>query len=222
MNDHDEWDPVLERIRSLRFPPDDVLDPFLARRLDAILDRRRRPTNLLLALIAEHTGTTVKWLLHGDQEDTASGLYRVLVTISRGYPANTVRHHLDRCLDYTEHLGLTMVMVHGDYASSCDQPDSDEIADLWGTHMMQAGRPLTIERHPAQNHPTQNFGPWPGCGPARNKYMVGLGGYDLCMAFIGPCASPRCRRTGKHPSHGALGCAELADQAGIPVRRWIV
>lgn len=151
-----------------------------------------------------------------------SDLYRVLVTISRGYPADVVRHHLDRCLDYTEHLRLALVLVHGDYRSSNGPPDSDEIADAWGHEMIQQERAVTIEPHPAQNHPTQDFGPWPGAGPRRNTYMVGLGGYDLCLAFIGPCASPRCRRTDNHPSHGAMGCAELADQAGIPVRRWIV
>jgi hypothetical protein len=66
VNDTDEWGPVLERIRSLRFPPDEVIEPFLARRLGAILERRRRPTALLLALIADHTGVTMEWLLHGD------------------------------------------------------------------------------------------------------------------------------------------------------------
>lgn len=66
MSDTDEWwDAILERIRSLRFPPDELMNPFLARRLDAILERRRKPTSLLLALIAEHTGVTVEWLLNG-------------------------------------------------------------------------------------------------------------------------------------------------------------
>lgn len=61
----EQWDETLERIRSLRFPADELLDPFLARRLDAILERRRKPTSLALALIAEHTGVTVHWLLTG-------------------------------------------------------------------------------------------------------------------------------------------------------------
>jgi hypothetical protein len=49
--------------------------------------------------------------------------------------------------------------------------------------------------------------------------MVSLGA-DRCLAFIGPCTSPRCRKAGPHPSHGASGCADLAEAAGIPVRRW--
>jgi len=53
-------------------------------------------------------------------------------------------------------------------------------------------------------------------GPRRNKQMVDLGP-DLCLAFIGDCTSPRCKKPGKHPSHGASGCARLAEQAGIPV-----
>ncbi|MFB6934553.1 hypothetical protein [Streptomyces chartreusis] len=80
-------------------------------------------------------------------------------------------------------------------------------------------RRLEIEQHPAQRHPTEDFGPWPGAGPRRNAHMVSLGA-DACLAFIGPCTSPRCRRPGPHPSHGASGCADLAEQAGIPTRRW--
>jgi hypothetical protein len=53
-------------------------------------------------------------------------------------------------------------------------------------------------------------------GPIRNKQMVD-DGPDVCLAFIGPCTSPRCTRQGKHPSHGASGCAKLAELAGIPV-----
>jgi hypothetical protein len=53
-------------------------------------------------------------------------------------------------------------------------------------------------------------------GPIRNKEMVDAGP-DICLAFIGPCTSPRCTRPGKHPSHGASNCAKLAELAGIPV-----
>jgi hypothetical protein len=49
--------------------------------------------------------------------------------------------------------------------------------------------------------------------------MVSLGA-DLCLAFIGDCTSPRCDIEGEHPSHGATGCASLAEAAGIPVRRF--
>jgi hypothetical protein len=49
--------------------------------------------------------------------------------------------------------------------------------------------------------------------------MVNLGA-DAALAFIGPCTSTRCRRTEPHPSHGASGCAALAEKASIPTRRF--
>lgn len=56
---------ILARIRSLTLP--DNLDPYLTERLPAILDGSKRPTSLTLALIAEHTGVSVDWLLYGDE-----------------------------------------------------------------------------------------------------------------------------------------------------------
>lgn len=56
-------------------------------------------------------------------------------------------------------------------------------------------------------------------GPERNAAMVALGA-DVCLAFIGDCTSPRCNKPGKHPSHGASGCADLAEAAGIPTVRY--
>ena len=55
-------------------------------------------------------------------------------------------------------------------------------------------------------------------GPERNALMVSLGA-DICLAFIGDCTSPRCHISGRHDSHGATGCADLAERAGIPTRR---
>jgi hypothetical protein len=78
---------------------------------------------------------------------------------------------------------------------------------------------MRVELHPAQNHPTQDFGPWPAAGPKRNNYMVSLGA-SVCLAFISPCTSPRCKRPDKHPSHGATGCANRAESVGIPVQRY--
>ncbi|MFJ6729432.1 SLOG family protein [Streptomyces sp. NPDC091281] len=85
---------------------------------------------------------------------------------------------------------------------------ADALAEQWARRYG-----LTIERHRAED-----FGPWPACGPIRNKHMVQLGA-DLCIAFIGPCTSSRCHRPRPHPSHGASHCARLAEAAGIPVRR---
>lgn len=102
-----------------------------------------------------------------------------------------------------------IVVVHG----ACPR-GADAIADAWCE-----ANGVPVEVHPAQNHPAQDFGPWPAAGPRRNAYMVGLGA-DLCLAFISPCENPRCRRACPHPSHGAAGCAGLAKTAGIPVRRY--
>lgn len=69
-----------------------------------------------------------------------------------------------------------------------------------------------IEEHPA------DWSGGRGAGPLRNKHMVDLGA-DVCLAFIGHCTSPRCHIDGRHPSHGATGCADLAEAAGIPTKR---
>lgn len=73
---------------------------------------------------------------------------------------------------------------------------------------------VAVERHPAD---------WPrygrAAGPHRNAEMVELGA-DVCLAFIGPCSSPRCSIEGVHPSHGASGTADLAERHGIETRRY--
>ena len=136
--------------------------------------------------------------------------YRALVTGSRDWPTpavvwaalNDIR---DEALTSDRHL----VVVHG----ACPR-GADEHAAHWCRTARQFTNGVTEERHRAED-----FGPWPHCGPVRNRHMVSLGA-DLCLAFIGPCTSPRCRRIDPHPSHGASGCADLAEQAGIPVRRY--
>lgn len=99
------------------------------------------------------------------------------------------------------------VIVHG----AC--PTGADAQAAWWVRMH--GRTLGVTEEP---HPTEDFGPWPGAGPRRNAYMASLGA-DLCLAFLGPCTSPRCRRSEPHPSHGASGCARLAEKAGIPTQR---
>ncbi|WP_329472684.1 DUF2493 domain-containing protein [Streptomyces sp. NBC_01723] len=140
--------------------------------------------------------------------------YRVLVTGSRDWPApETVWTALNDVRTETLLAGRPLIVVHGACPTGADLH-----AAQWADVASQFTRQVTAEHHPAQGHPTQNFGPWPEAGPRRNAYMVSLGA-DLCLAFAGPCTRPRCHRPRPHPSHGASHCARLAEAAGIPVRR---
>lgn len=72
---------------------------------------------------------------------------------------------------------------------------------------------LPIERHPAEWNKHENC--WcrdhsKRCGfagPRRNKEMVDLGA-DICVGFV------------KNNSRGATGTLKLAEEAGIPTRRY--
>lgn len=141
--------------------------------------------------------------------------YRVLITGSRDacnpHPVDTA---LDRRLTQLR-PGQRLVIVHGACRDKRGQLRGvDSHADAWARRAQRAGHPVDIEPHPAED-----FGPWPRCGPIRNRHMVTLGA-DEALAFIGPCTSPRCRHPEPHPSHGATNCADLAENAGIPTRRW--
>lgn len=136
--------------------------------------------------------------------------YRVLVTGSRDWDdRRAIEDTLTTAGALAIALGQRLTVVHGDCRTGADR-----IADAWAEWHRNRGQPFDLERHSAED-----FGPWPRCGPIRNRHMVQLGA-DIAFAFIGPCTSPRCRRPAPHPSHGASGCADLAEQAGIPTRRW--
>jgi hypothetical protein len=142
------------------------------------------------------------------------GPRRVLVTASRDLKSHeplwsTLDNHMSLALAEERQL----IIVQGGASGG------DEIARNWGHAMRRAGLDVVVETHPAKNHPTEDFGDWPECGPRRNRFMVGLGATE-CVAMIGPCTSSRCRRTYPHGSHGASGCADMATAAGIPVDRW--
>lgn len=139
--------------------------------------------------------------------------YRVLVTGSRDWDDVTaIGAALEQAL--IDSGPRPLLVVHGACPSGADWH-----ADHYARWLRGKGVTIDVERHPAQGHPTEDFGPWPAAGPRRNAHMASLGA-DLCLAFIGPCISPRCRKPGPHPSHGASGCADLAEKAGIPVRRF--
>lgn len=84
-----------------------------------------------------------------------------------------------------------VTVVHGD----CDGVDRIAAA-------VARKRGWFVEAHPAQGHPTVDFGPWPGAGPRRNRHMVLLGA-DLVLAYPGPGSS------------GTWGCLQYAAECGI-------
>lgn len=57
----------------------------------------------------------------------------------------------------------------------------------------------------------------PTAGHRRNAAMVAAGPL-LVLAFIAPCANPRCIRPKPHDSHGVTHCLKAARVAGVPVK----
>ena len=109
-----------------------------------------------------------------------------------------------------EHWDYTVTVVHG----ACPT-GADEMAHwLCFNVLNQMECILTVEPHAA------DWSKGRRAGPERNAHMISLGA-DVCLAFIGDCTSPRCDIEGRHPSHGASGTADLAEKAGIPVRRFL-
>jgi hypothetical protein len=138
---------------------------------------------------------------------------RVLVTGSRDWddPAAVAKALDDAFDEMTVNSADTeFVVVHGACPTGADQHASE-----WVQAMNDGdfGWIVSEERHPA------DWSRGRGAGPERNLRMVQTG-VDLCLAFIGPCTSPRCGRVDRnHPSHGATGCANLAAATGVPTRR---
>lgn len=129
---------------------------------------------------------------------------RVLVTGSRDFPE---RGMVPAMLDWArarQRVWRGMTVVHGVSGVV------DMTADAWASMGLYG---IQAERWPAAR-----FGPWPAAGPKRNAHMVSLGA-DLCLAFVSPCTKADCKRPWPHGSHGATGCAGLAEKAGIKTIR---
>jgi len=172
-----------------------------------------------------------------------SDTYRVLVTASRYWADRAaVEHQLRIAAAEAERDGLRPVLVHG----QCDprHPDTRRLIP-WDTAKKMSwevqGRYLggdwlaewaalnftrvrwQVERHPARwdapcrpecrpgHRRRKGRGPeyCPAAGNYRNAAMVALGA-RCCIALILDCSA------------GAAGCADLADRAGIEVRRFTV
>lgn len=134
--------------------------------------------------------------------------YRVLVTGSRDWKAvGIVRRALNEVLAVRPH-DQPLTVVHGDCPTG-----ADIMAKVWATTWCGEER-VTHEPVEAAWHLHDG-----AAGPRRNAVMVARGA-DVCLAFIGPCTKRGCTRPQPHGSHGATHCADLAQAAGIPVRRW--
>lgn len=144
-------------------------------------------------------------------------VFRLLVTGSRRIRDRSfVRDQLNCRLQEAAERKRSLVVVHGECP---DEAGADRTADVWAREMARRGLSVRVESHPAQNHPTEDFGPWPGAGPRRNQHMVDLGA-DEVLAFMDRCTSMRCRRPDVHASHGTADCIRRAEAAGIPVERF--
>lgn len=122
--------------------------------------------------------------------------YRVLVTGSRDWEdEKLVRRELARIRHET---GGPIVVVHGACPRGADAQAARWVTD-WPTTGFDG---VDVEAHPAN---WQLEGK--RAGFIRNARMVNLGA-DVCLAFI------------KDGSRGASHTATLAEQAGIPVRRF--
>jgi len=136
---------------------------------------------------------------------------RILVTGSRDWTdLPRLESVLDRTVARIMYFGNwdNVVIVHGACATG-----ADAMADAWAKR-----KGLPVEPHPVTPNQWKIEGR--AAGPNRNKRMVSLGAY-ICIAFIGPCTSPRCRIPGVHASHGTVGCMKLAEKAGITVAQII-
>lgn len=123
--------------------------------------------------------------------------YRVLVTGSRYWPdPQAVRQALDDA--YADATSRPFILIHGDCATGADRH-----AHLWA---VQAAATCNVieEAHPAD---WRTHGK--AAGPIRNEAMVDAGA-DLVLAFLLP------------NSRGTKHAVQLAEAAGIPVRRFEV
>ena len=155
--------------------------------------------------------------------------FRVLVTASRDWSRSDLIRATFRQVE-REHPGCQFVLVHG----QCDPrhprtghairwavatrltPEQQRqlTGGDWLCHLVAADLGWDTEPHPAdwQQHRRS-------AGFRRNEHMVRLGA-SICLAFSMPCTAPRCAGRPAHGSHGTAHCADLAEKAGIQVRRF--
>lgn len=134
-------------------------------------------------------------------------LARFLVTSSRGYRERGTVYAA--CEEFLNTYGSILV-VHGHCKSG-----GDAFANEWAEY--HKGPLIAVEQHPV--HPENWVSQGVGAGHDRNRHMVQRGAVE-CAAFLAPCTSIRCRISTPHAGHGSTGCAQMAERARIPVRRY--
>lgn len=91
---------------------------------------------------------------------------------------------------------------------------ADRMVHDWTNLRLRQGEAVREIPHPAD---WDRYGR--RAGFIRNKEMVDAGA-DWCVAFIDRCMKPDCKIPEVHGSHGAEGCADLAEAAGIRTKRF--
>ncbi|MDF5756615.1 SLOG family protein [Spongiactinospora sp. TRM90649] len=150
--------------------------------------------------------------------------YRVLVTGSRTWRDETaVREAIASVVAARGPQHVTI--VHGHCPTGADAM-ADRIAIAWGggliieRHAADWDAPCVPACRPGHRRTRSDGSTWcPAAGIYRDTAMTQTGIGEV-LAFIDPCAKPRCRTSGPHGSHGASYTADLAQRMGIPVRRW--
>lgn len=143
---------------------------------------------------------------------------RILVTGSRDWDDQDVI--AEAIHDQWRHLTADdcherVVVVHGDCPTGADRIADDLYRAASTQELYVRGPRFYLERHPAD---WDKYGK--RAGFIRNDQMVQLGA-DICLAFIKSCNSPNCSEELPHGSHGATMTADLAEKAGIPVKRFL-
>ena len=125
--------------------------------------------------------------------------YRVLITGSRTWTdIRTIGHAIEQAI--LDSPRQPLLIING----ACPE-GADQQADRYARWLQGRGCAIDIERHPANWRPNGVLDR--SAGFRRNAEMVNLGA-DLCLAFIRDC------------SRGATHTADLAEKAGITVRRF--
>jgi hypothetical protein len=134
---------------------------------------------------------------------------RVIVTASRDFhDRETVWGALDLIAGAARVEGRRLIVAHG------RAPGGDTLADRWVMDRARLGWPVEAERHSAE---WRRYGSY--AGPKRNAEKLVAPGADACLAFVNACRKPTCEEPKPHGSHGATGCADLAEGEGIPTQR---